>query len=91
MIEDKVGRIVKWSSLWRCGIASKIHFYLLICLFKPCCVDHVVLRRRGRQGGGEGRGIRGREGGRGRGERKSPQIGRKVVRTTGECWASRNS
>ena len=56
MIEDKLGHIVKGSSLWRCGIASKIHFCLLICLFKPCCVNHVVLRRRGRQGGGEGRG-----------------------------------
>ena len=54
MIEDKLGCIVKWSSLWRYGIASKIHFYLLICLFKPCCVKHVVLRRGGRRrGGGE--------------------------------------
>lgn len=77
MIEDKLGRIVKWSSLWRCGIASKIHFYLLICLFKPCCVNHVVLRRRGRQGGGEGRGTRGGEGGGGRGEGRGERKSRR--------------
>lgn len=51
-MRTKLGRIVAvlplemWDKL-------KIHFYLLICLFKPCCVNHVVLRRGGRRRGGE--------------------------------------
>lgn len=72
MIEDKLGCIVKWSSLWRYGIASKIHFY---CSF--VCVNHVVLRKRGRRRGGGGRGRGGGEG-RGRGEgRRKPQADNK--------------